>query len=128
MRPSTIVGFRKLETLASYEYSLLQPLADRYFTTIDRCFNFLGKKCFHKLALCRMFILALTGVGILTYNSVKETKENDTMRCYDPEDLKSSDILRDRCYTEYLNQVNRNFHLYFFVLLNSFPVLLVFVV
>ena len=88
----------------------------------------LGRKCFHRLAFIGVFIFAITGASILAVLLVNELKETDTFRCYTTADKKTSDNLRDRCYDEYNKQVNRNFPLYGFVVLNIPLVLLVCVV
>ena len=95
---------------------------------MDGCFNLLGKKCFHRMSLIGVLIFSVTEVGIFSYLSFNETREDDTFRCYDSEDQRISDRLRDRCYAEYNNQFNQNLPLWAFTLMNCASVQLVCVV
>ena len=92
---------------------------------MDGCFNLLGKKCFHRMSLIGVLIFSVTEVGIFSYLSFNETKEDGTFRCYDSEGQKISDRLRDRRYVEYNNQFNQKLSLWAFTLMNYASVQLV---
>ena len=93
-----------------------------HYTTMDPCFNFLGKKCFHRLSLTGIFGFTFFGAIIWSVLLYHEVSESEKFRCYEV-DKKTSDATRDVCYDDYNKQFNRNFPLYAFTLLLLFLVL-----
>ena len=92
---------------------------------MEACFNLLGKKCFHRLAIVGVFIFTITGVLTLPVLLAYELEEAEKFSCYTTADKQTSDNLRDLCYDQYNEQYNKNFPLYALDILNISLVLLV---